>query len=80
MSNEYRVFMEAIPPKNGCPELPAGWFGDVPGIYVNEYIYCRVTDKISARVLNKSDAVFLVQDMRRMGYEAKSDPPITVTY
>ncbi len=71
MKREYKIFLK------GFKDVPDGYFGPVPGIIDNRYIYCRVK-KEDAWIFTKEDAISHVLAMRNKGYSAKCDPPLIV--
>jgi hypothetical protein len=76
---EHRIFLDARPATPTSGALAAGYFGHVPGVGMNEFIYCRVSRE-SAYTYGPHEAVRQIQEIWDKGYPARCEPPVAITF
>lgn len=76
---EHRIFLEARPATRTSEAIFAGYFGPVPGVGMNEFIYCRVSHE-KAWTYTPHEAVRQIQEIWDKGYPARCEPPVTITF
>lgn len=75
---KYKIFLEALPANRTWRGTPAGYFGPVPGVGMNEYIYCRVVET-KAWEFDAATAARNIMAMLDKGYRARCVPPLEIT-
>ena len=81
----YRIVMERMPGRaphgwdRGCAPLEQGYYGHVPLVGMNEYIYCRVEGREDAWTYDADGCARTIQEIWNKGYGAHAEPPLTIT-
>lgn len=83
MKTEYRIYMETTRTGDGgfspFATLEGGWYGHVPLVGMNEYIYCRTPDKDKAWTYTADECARTIEEIRNKGYPCHAVPPLTIT-
>ncbi len=76
---KHKIFLEELPTTSSAPCVQGGWFGPVPGVRMNEAIYCRVSSD-KAWAFDEDEAVRRIIYFNAKGYRCHAEPAIHVTY